>query len=380
MQNKRNCILFIFGTRPEAIKMAPIIKEFQKFPSFFKVRICVTGQHREMLDQVLSFFGIRPDFDLNLMSSDQTLFDVTSKGIKLLEEVVDKCKPCNIFVQGDTTTAFIGGLAGYYKKISVSHIEAGLRTYNKYSPFPEEVNRKLIDHLSDYFFAATSQSIKNLKKEGIKNNVYLVGNTVIDALLLGLSLIKKTGEKEYFSYFNFIDFKKKIILVTAHRRESFGLPFKNICFALKELSKQFKDIEIIYPVHLNPNVAKPVYKILSGISNIKLITPLSYQKLIWLMDKSYLVLTDSGGIQEEAPSLGKPVLVLRDVTERPEGIKAGCAKLVGTRIDNILKEVRALLENQYVYRRMSSIKNPYGDGTASMRIVDIIRKHLPNSI
>ena len=366
-------ILFIFGTRPEAIKMAPLIKEFQKEEEF-ETKVCVTAQHRQMLDQVLKFFNINPDYDLNLMKSNQSLFDITADILKNLELILEKEKPDIIFVQGDTTTAFVGALAGFYKKIKVAHIEAGLRSYNKYSPFPEEINRILVGHLADYHFAPTERAKENLFKENIKENVYVVGNTVIDALFLGLDIIKKEGEEKYYKYFDFIDFSKKIILVTGHRRESFGKPLKNICYALKEISNSFSDVEIVYPVHLNPNVRESVNRILRNQERIHLIEPLEYQYLIWLMNKSYLVLTDSGGIQEEAPSLGKPVLVMREVTERVEGIEAGIAKLVGTRKEMIVKEVKTLLENKEKYNKMSKAINPYGDGTASKAILKILKE------
>ncbi|TCK04448.1 non-hydrolyzing UDP-N-acetylglucosamine 2-epimerase [Phorcysia thermohydrogeniphila] len=367
-----NKVLLIFGTRPEAIKMAPLIKEFERYPDRFNVKVCVTAQHREMLDQVLKFFGIEPDYDLNLMKPNQSLFELTANLIKELESVLKDFNPDLIFVQGDTTTAFVGALAGFYNKVKVAHIEAGLRSNNKYSPFPEEVNRVLIGKLADFHFAPTEKAKRNLLKEGIKNNVWVVGNTVIDALLLGLQIIKEQGEEKYYRYFDFMDFSKKIILVTGHRRESFGEPFRNICFALKELADSFEDVEIVYPVHLNPNVRKPVNEILRGHSRIHLIEPLEYPYLIWLMSKSYLVLTDSGGIQEEAPSLGKPVLVMREVTERIEGIEAGTAKLVGTNKEKIILEAVKLLENQEEYNKMAKAVNPYGDGTASRKILKIL--------
>jgi len=357
MQKK---ILFIFGTRPEAIKMAPVIKEFKKEKSI-DVKVCITAQHREMLDQVLNFFGIKPDYDLNLMKPNQSLFDITANSLKSLEKVLDKEKPDLIFVQGDTTTAFVGALAGFYKKMKVAHIEAGLRSHNKYSPFPEEINRVLVGHVADYHFAPTERAKENLYRENIKKNVYVVGNTVIDALFLGLNIIKKEGEEKFYKYFDFIDFSKKIILVTGHRRENFGKPFENICYALKEIAKR-EDVEIVYPVHLNPNVKKPVNEILNGVRNIHLIEPLEYPYLIWLMSKSYLVLTDSGGIQEEAPSLGKPVLVMRDVTERTEGIEAGTAKLVGTSKETVINEISILLDNKKYYDKMAKAINPYGKG------------------
>jgi UDP-N-acetylglucosamine 2-epimerase (non-hydrolysing) len=368
-------ILFIFGTRPEAIKLAPLIKEFQKSGEF-NTRICVTAQHREMLDQVLSFFNIKPDYDLNIMKPNQSLFDITANILKLLEPILKKEKPDMIFVQGDTTTAFAGALAGFYQKIKVAHIEAGLRSHNKYSPFPEEINRVLAGHIADYHFAPTEKAKKNLYNEGIKENVWVVGNTVIDALFLGLDIIKKEGEEKYYKHFSFIDFSKKIILLTGHRRESFGEPFENICYALREIANKYKDVEIVYPVHLNPNVREPVNRILKGIKNIHLIEPLEYPYLIWLMNKSYLILTDSGGIQEEAPSLGKPVLVMREVTERIEGVEAGTAKLVGTDKNKIIKEVQTLLEDDKEYNRMAKATNPYGDGKSSERIIHILKNNL----
>lgn len=364
--------LFIFGTRPEAIKMAPLVKVFQQEKSFETV-VCVTGQHREMLDQVLHFFEITPDYDLSLMSKNQTLFDVTAKALMGLKSVLEKVKPDNIFVQGDTTTAFVGALAGFYHKINVSHIEAGLRSGDIYSPFPEEGNRKLAGHLATYHFAPTKRAIDNLKKEGISTNVFQVGNTVIDALLLGLNIIRKRGEKKYEEFFSNIDLGKRVILVTGHRRESFGTPFENMCGAIKAIAQNYPDVEIIYPVHLNPNVRQTVNAILERVENIKLIEPLSYPHLIWLMNKSYFVLTDSGGIQEEAPSLGKPVLVMRDVTERQEGIEAGTALLVGTDKDVIIKASSKLLTDQNYYNQMANAVNPYGDGTTSEQILRIFK-------
>ncbi len=373
---KKFKVLFIFGTRPEAIKMAPVIREFKKHTDF-NVKVCITAQHREMLDQVLKFFNIKPDYDLNLMKPKQSLFDITANALKALEKVLDFENPDLIFVQGDTTTALVGALAGFYKRIKIAHIEAGLRSYNKYSPFPEEINRVLVGHLADYHFAPTEKAKENLLKENIRKNIYVVGNTVIDALLWGLDIIRQTGEEEYYKYFHFIDFSKKIILVTGHRRESFGKPFENICYALKEISER-KDVEIVYPVHLNPNVREIVNRILKGVKNIHLIEPLDYPYMIWLMNKAYLILTDSGGIQEEAPSLGKPVLVMRGATERIEGLKAGTAKLVGTDKERIVREVINLLENKDEYEKMSKAINPYGDGRASCRIAEIINKKIKN--
>ncbi|MCK5474292.1 MAG: UDP-N-acetylglucosamine 2-epimerase (non-hydrolyzing) [Candidatus Aenigmarchaeota archaeon] len=365
-------ILFVFGTRPEAIKMAPLIKEFQKYPDKFEVTICVTAQHRQLLDQVLNFFDIKPNYDFNIMKKNQTLFDITTNILDKIHKTLDEVIPDIIFVQGDTTTTFIGALSGYYKKLKVAHIEAGLRSKNKYSPFPEEINRILAGHLSDYHFAPTKNAEKNLLNEGIKKNIFVVGNTVVDALLLGLNNLKEKKEREYIDYFKFIDFSKKIILVTGHRRESFGAPFENICCSLQELANKHKNIEIVYPVHLNPNVREPVMRILKDKSNVHLIEPLDYPYFIWLMNKCYLILTDSGGIQEEAPSLGKPVLVMREVTERIEGINAGTAKLVGTEKEKIIKETSILLTNNEEYKRMSKCTNPYGDGKTSKRIVKLL--------
>lgn len=367
-------VLFIFGTRPEAIKLAPLIKQFQEDSINFKTVICVTAQHREMLNQILNFFEIKPDYDLNLMGFNQTLFEITSSSAFLkIEKIIDEYLPDLIFVQGDTTSAFLGSLAGYYKKIKIAHVEAGLRSFNKYSPFPEEINRVLIDHIADYFFTPTEYAKHNLLKEGIKKNVWNVGNTVVDSLFLGLRIIKRMGDQEFYDYFKYINFSKKLILVTAHRRENFGTPFKNIASALKQLAEKFNNIEIIYPVHPNPNVMEPIFNILKDIHNIHLIKPLDYSHLIWIMDKSYIVLTDSGGIQEEAPSLGKPALVLRNVTERTEGINAGIAKLVGTSKDKIVADVSNLLTNKQKYQKMAIAINPYGDGKASRRIVKIIK-------
>jgi UDP-N-acetylglucosamine 2-epimerase (non-hydrolysing) len=365
-------ILFIFGTRPEAIKFAPLIKACKKRTNLFQVLTCVTAQHREMLDQVLSFFAITPDFDLDIMMAGQGLFDITSRSLTGLEKILAEASPDLIFVQGDTTTAFAGALAGYYKKIKVCHLEAGLRSSNKYSPYPEEMNRVLADHIADYHFAPTDKAAENLYKEGITKNVWMVGNTVIDALFLGMSMIEKRGEAEFLRYFNFLDVSKRIILITGHRRESFGKPFENICLALKEIASSHPDTEIVYPVHLNPNVQKPVYRILKDCANIHLIEPLDYPHLIWLMNKCFMVLTDSGGIQEEAPTLGKPVLVMREVTERTEGIEAGTARLVGTSKETIIRETNVLLNDATAYQSMANAVNPYGDGTASEKIVEIL--------
>jgi UDP-N-acetylglucosamine 2-epimerase (non-hydrolysing) len=360
-------VLFVFGTRPEAIKMAPIIRSM-KNSDRFTVRVCVTAQHREMLDQVLTFFKIAPDHDLNLMKPDQTLFDITAQALKGLEAVLLQERPDIIMVQGDTTSAFVGALAGFYSRTKIAHVEAGLRSGNKNSPYPEEMNRILAGHLANYHFAPTDRAAQNLYREGITSNVHVVGNSVIDALHLGLAIIKEKGDAEYQSFFRFVDLKRRVVLVTGHRRESFGKPFEQICTALKRLADTFDDVEIVYPVHLNPNVQEPVHRIMQGHNRIHLIDPLSYPYLIWLMNRAYLVITDSGGIQEEAPSLGKPVLVMRDVTERTEGIEAGTARLVGTEMESILSNAESLLTDRSIYEKMARSVNPYGDGKTAQWI------------
>jgi UDP-N-acetylglucosamine 2-epimerase (non-hydrolysing) len=369
-------ILFIYGTRPEAIKMVPLIKEAKKYPDLFEVKICLTGQHRQMLDQINTFFGIQGDYDLNLMSYNQTLFDITSRCLTGLKSVLDKESPDLVFVQGDTSTVLAGTLAAFYKQIPVAHLEAGLRSGNIRSPFPEEVNRVLTGHIADYHFAPTIKAVQNLALEGITKNVYLVGNTVIDALYMGLHIIKNTENQKYAVFFSFLDFSKRIILVTGHRRENFGDGFENICRAIAVIAKQYQDIQFVYPLHFNPNVREPVNRILDNIDNIFLVEPLDYPYLIWLMEKCFFVLTDSGGIQEEAPALGKPVLVMRDVTERQEGIDAGTAKLVGTRFENLVSSMKELLDNKTVYLYMANAINPYGDGNASKLIVNILIQNL----
>jgi len=367
-------IMFIFGTRPEAVKMAPLIKEMEKHKRLFNVVVVVTGQHREMLDQVLEFFSIKPDYDLNLMKPNQTLFDITSNALIGIGKILDKESPDLIVVQGDTTTVFAGALAGFYKRVKVAHLEAGLRSGDKLSPFPEEINRILTGHIADIHWAPTESAKENLIMEGVKaKNIHVVKNTVIDALYLALSIIKKRGENVYYKFFSGIDFSKRVILITAHRRESFGEPFENICKAIKLLASEYKDCEFVYPVHLNPNVREVVYKFLSNIDNIHLIEPLDYPYMVWIMDKSYFVMTDSGGVQEESPSLGKPVLVLRDVTERMEGVRAGTAKLVGTDKSKIVKYAKILLEGKAVYKKMAQAINPYGDGKASERIFKLLK-------
>ncbi|MDR1617031.1 MAG: UDP-N-acetylglucosamine 2-epimerase (non-hydrolyzing) [Syntrophomonadaceae bacterium] len=369
-------LLFIYGTRPEAIKMAPLIKEFQIHSDLFNVKICLTGQHRQMLDQINTFFGITGDYDLNLMLPNQTLFDITARCLTGLKGVFDTITPDLVFVQGDTSTVLAGVLAAFYKQIPAAHLEAGLRSGGKYAPFPEEVNRIITGHIADYHFAPTLKAVQNLALEGITKNVYMVGNTVIDALYLGLDIIKKTENQKYAGSFPFLDFSKRIILVTGHRRESFGDGFENICKAVAHIANQYQNVQFVYPLHFNPHVREPVNRILKGIPNVYLIEPLDYPYLIWLMERCYFVLTDSGGIQEEAPALGKPVLVMREATERQEGVEAGTAKLAGTRFDNLVQAMRALLDNSDLYTQMANAVNPYGDGTASKQIVEILTRIL----
>lgn len=369
-------ILFVFGTRPEAIKMSPLISTLKSDPTQFDVKVCVTAQHREMLDQVLGFFDIRPDFDLNLMLPNQTLFDITAKALVGLKEIYDEVQPDNVIVQGDTTSTFVGALAAYYSHTKISHLEAGLRSGDKFSPFPEECNRIMTGHLADFHFAPTEKARQALAAESITDNVWVVGNTVVDALMQGLDIIRNKDKQTFLSFFQFLDFSRRIILVTGHRRESFGKPFEEIANALKDLALIFPDIELVYSVHLNPNVKNPINRILDGIDNVYLIHPLDYPKFIWLLDKCYLVITDSGGIQEEAPSLGKPVLVMRNVTERTEGVEAGTAKLVGTKRQNIIKEATKLLTDSNAYKAMAHTVNPYGDGKTSLQIRRILAEHL----
>ncbi|HEX9917496.1 MAG TPA: UDP-N-acetylglucosamine 2-epimerase (non-hydrolyzing) [candidate division Zixibacteria bacterium] len=366
-------IIFIFGTRPEAIKVAPVIKELAKYPKKFKVINCITAQHRQMLDQVLSLFEINVDYDLNIMKEDQDLFYLNSRLMPSLKKVLEREKPDLCLVQGDTTSAFLGGLASYYQKIKVGHIEAGLRTHQKYSPFPEETNRHLLSVIADLHFAPTKKAKENLLRENIPSSkIFVTGNTVIDALLM---IANKNYEFDN-PILEKIDFTKKIILITAHRRESFGKPFREMCYAFREIVNSYKDVELIYPVHLNPNVQKPVRNILKNVEGIHLIEPLDYKNFVLLMKKSYLILTDSGGIQEEAPTFHKPVLVMREVTERPEAVEAGTAKVVGTQRKRIVEETSKLLLSKKIYREMSSAKNPYGDGKSAKGIVRIISKEL----
>jgi UDP-N-acetylglucosamine 2-epimerase (non-hydrolysing) len=369
-------VLTIFGTRPEAIKMAPLVHALAS-DERFEAKCCVTAQHREMLDQVLELFDIKPDYDLNLMKAGQTLNDVTAKIIQELKPVLQEFKPDIVLVHGDTATTFAASLAAYYEQIPVGHVEAGLRTGNIYSPWPEEGNRRLTGVLTKYHFAPTETSKQNLLKENVNpSDITITGNTVIDALLLVKDKIE-TDEalKQTLAYqFPFLDEAKKLILVTGHRRESFGGGFERICEALAKTAKAHPACQILYPMHLNPNVREPVNRILGGINNIFLIEPQQYLPFIYLMTRSYIILTDSGGIQEEAPSLGKPVLVMRDTTERPEAVAAGTVKLVGTDIEVIVNTMNSLLTDKTAYKEMSFAHNPYGDGFACQKILNILGK------
>lgn len=365
--------LIIFGTRPEAIKMAPLVKEFKMFPELFDTRVCVTAQHREMLDQVLDFFEISPDYDLDLMKPNQNLYSLTSEIILGLKPVLEEFQPDYVYVHGDTTTTMASSIAAFYSGSKVCHVEAGLRTHNKLSPFPEEINRQITGRIANIHFAPTITSKENLLKENIdKNSILITGNTVIDALLDSSNRVNSIHNKEIEFLKNELDFTKRIILVTGHRRENHGEGFINISNALKEIAIINPDIQIVYPVHLNPHVKGPIYAIIGKIPNIKLIKPLTYPAFVWLMNQSYLIITDSGGVQEEAPSLGKPVLVMRDTTERPEAVDVGTVILVGTDKDKIITECNDLLSNIERYQQMSALHNPYGDGKACQRIVKYI--------
>ena len=368
-------VLSVFGTRPEAIKMAPLVRALDSAESIDS-KVCVTAQHREMLDQVLELFEIHPEFDLDIMKSGQSLNDVTSRILLGLKPILESFKPDVVLVHGDTATTLSASLAAYYQQIAVGHVEAGLRTQNIYSPWPEEGNRKLTGALATLHFTPTRTSVENLKQENIIDGVHITGNTVVDALLLVKDKLENDSElsRQLDAKFSLIDPRKKMILVTGHRRESFGGGFENICQALKEIAVNNPDCQIVYPVHLNPNVQEPVNRLISDVDNIHLIEPQEYLSFIYLMNRSHIILTDSGGIQEEAPSLGKPVLVMRNTTERPEAVSAGTVKLVGTDKDVIVREVETLLHDQDAYLTMSRAHNPYGDGQACARIVDIIKE------
>ena len=368
--------LIVFGTRPEAIKMAPLVQKFLKNKNFV-TKVCVTAQHREMLDQVLDFFEIIPDFDLDLMRPNQNLYSLTATIIENMKPVLDEVKPDYVYVHGDTTTSMAVGIAAFYSGAKICHVEAGLRTFDRQYPFPEEFNRQLTGKIANYHFAPTQLSKKNLLTENTKEqNILVTGNTVIDALLYGIEKVNTENFKdaEIENLKTILNFQKKIILVTGHRRENHGDGLINICAALKTIAENNPDVEIIYPVHLNPNVVGPVHELLSGVENIHLVSPLAYPAFIWLMEKSYLIITDSGGIQEEAPSLGKPVLVTRTTTERPEAVDEGTVLLVGTDKSRIVTETEKLLNNIEYYNAMSMLHNPYGDGKSTERIVNFIEQ------
>jgi UDP-N-acetylglucosamine 2-epimerase (non-hydrolysing) len=369
-------ILIVFGTRPEAIKMAPLVKLLEN-DSRFILKVCVTGQHREMLDQVLEIFKVKPDFDLNIMSHEQSLSDISSKILLEMQKIYDKFLPDIVLVHGDTATTFATSLSAYYRKIKIGHVEAGLRTHDIYSPWPEEANRKLTGALANIHFTPTINSKNNLLKENVNAaNIYVTGNTVIDALHLGKKIIDKDKAllNSFDQKFNFLKKGRKLILVTGHRRESFGSGFENICNSIRDIALNNNKIDVVYPVHLNPNVQEPVSRILSDINNVYLIEPLDYLPFIYLMNKCHIILTDSGGIQEEGPSFGKPVLVMRDITERPEAVEAGTVKIVGTNYQKITSIVQELLDDENKYNQMSFAHNPYGDGKSSKRICDILGK------
>ncbi len=369
--------LFIFGTRPEAIKMAPVVQYFKQFPQQIETKVCVTAQHREMLDQVLDFFDIQPDYDLNLMKKGQNLFELSARILTHLHPVLDRYRPDLVLVHGDTTTTMMGSIAAFYGGAKIGHVEAGLRTHNKYAPFPEEINRQITGRVTDFHFAPTRKAKENLLLENTaEKNIVITGNTVIDALYSGMKKLETYEDQEIKQLKNIVDTDKKLVLVTGHRRENFGEGFINICLAIKEIAEQNPNVQVIYPVHLNPNVQKPVFDILGNISNVHLIDPLSYPAFLWLMNQSFMIITDSGGIQEEAPSLGKPVLVMRETTERPEAVEAGTVLLVGTDKQKIVNTTNELLQEGYLYQQMKKSHNPYGDGKASQRIFDFVMNNL----
>lgn len=379
-------IMLVFGTRPEAIKMCPLVKEFQKYPQDFETVVCVTGQHRELLDQVLGIFEVTPDYDLDIMRQGQDLYDITARVLLGMRDIFDKCRPDVVLVHGDTTTSMAAALAAFYRQIPVGHVEAGLRTHNMQSPWPEEMNRQVTGRIADFNFSPTSLSERNLKDEKVHGKIFVTGNTVIDALHLVVEKLKDNPdlakEQEMVLYdagydLRRLDDGKKLVLITGHRRENFGEGFINMVSAMKDLSEKYPDVDFVYPMHLNPNVRKPIHEVfgsdLSIYNNFFFIEPIQYLEFVYLMEKSTLLLTDSGGIQEEAPGLGKPVLVMRDTTERPEALSAGTVKLVGTDHDLIVGEVSRLLEDKSYYDAMSHAVNPYGDGKACSRIVDSFR-------
>ncbi|QJB32381.1 UDP-N-acetylglucosamine 2-epimerase (non-hydrolyzing) [Chitinophaga oryzae] len=390
-----NRVLLVFGTRPEAIKMCPLIKELEKYPEIFEVKVCVTGQHREMLDQVLNIFNVQPDYDLKIMKQGQDLFDVTVGVLSGMREVLDDAKPDVVLVHGDTTTSTAAAMAAFYKQIPVAHVEAGLRTHNMYSPWPEEMNRSITGRIATYHFAPTKISRQNLLDENISSEqVFVTGNTVLDALHLVLERIKNDAEVQtgieallvqhglalpLLAAWNGNNSEgRRLVLITGHRRENFGDGFRSICRAIKKLAENYPQVDFVYPVHLNPNVRKPVNEILgeAALPNVHIIAPLDYLPFVYLMNKSTLILTDSGGVQEEAPGLGKPVLVMRNTTERPEAVTAGTVKLVGVDEDKIYDEVSVLLDNKDAYDQMAQAVNPYGDGKACQRIARMLNKEV----
>jgi UDP-N-acetylglucosamine 2-epimerase (non-hydrolysing) len=376
--------MLVFGTRPEAIKMCPLVKEFQKYPNDFKTVVCVTGQHREMLDQVLYIFDIKPDYDLNIMKQGQDLTDVTARVLAGMRDVFAECRPDVVLVHGDTTTSTASALAAFYQQIPVGHIEAGLRTHNIYSPWPEEMNRQITGRIATYNFSPTSLSRENLLREAAMGQIYVTGNTVIDALHMVVSRLKEDESLRSlqetvlsaagYDIGRLNSSGRRLVLITGHRRENFGDGFINMCTAIRDLTKKYPDVDFVYPMHLNPNVRKPIHEVfgenLSNLGNMFFIEPLQYLEFVYLMEKSTIVLTDSGGIQEEAPGLGKPVLVMRDTTERPEALKSGTVRLVGTDYNKIVSEVSVLLDDASAYESMSKAVNPYGDGKACERIVN----------
>lgn len=382
-------VMLVFGTRPEAIKMCPLVKEFQKHNDAFQTIVCVTGQHREMLDQVLNIFEVKPDYDLNIMKQGQDLYDVTARVLTGMRDVFKECKPDVVLVHGDTTTSTAAALAAFYQQIPVGHVEAGLRTHNIYSPWPEEMNRQITGRIATYNFSPTPLSESNLKAEKAQGNIYVTGNTVIDALHMVVNKLKndETLAKEQEAILkqagydvNRLADGKKLVLITGHRRENFGEGFIHMVTAIKDLKNKYPDVDFVYPMHLNPNVRKPIHEVfgedLSNLGNMFFIEPLQYLEFVYLMEKATIVLTDSGGIQEEAPGLGKPVLVMRDTTERPEALASGTVHLVGTDYQKIMDEVSTLLEDEQAYEKMSKAVNPYGDGKACERIVKSLSKNL----
>lgn len=383
--NKKKTLI-VFGTRPEAIKMAPLVKEFKKHPDLFELKVCVTGQHRELLDQVLHIFEITPDFDLNIMKQGQDLYDITIGVLQGMKQVLTQWRPDVVLVHGDTTTSTAAALAAFYQQIPVGHVEAGLRTYDIYSPYPEEMNRQITSRISSYNFSPTALSRENLLRENVNpNTITVTGNTVIDALLMVVNKIKNDQQLQqkladdlalYGYDVNRLSKEKKLVLITGHRRENFGDGFIRLCSAIKTLCEKYPDVDFVYPMHLNPNVRKPIQQVFSktDLQNMFFIEPLEYLPFVFLMERSYLVLTDSGGIQEEAPGLGKPVLVMRDTTERPEAVDAGTVKLVGTDFEKIVSETSQLIDEPEYYSKMSQAVNPYGDGLASERIINFLLK------